>query len=165
MVISESIVSIIFRAINTLMVAVCAVYIFNKYVLTRIKTAMDKKEQELIALRLQDTQLGLEIKKLEQQIKKEEEYALCMQERIILWREKVDIAHKAQAADHEALRTAIKTRYAIKNAYISAMTLERQVVPHAIDNAQEVLKKHFESLPAAQHYIANIITFMHMDKQ
>src|SRR5579872_4235062 len=112
MIISEALISIIFRAINTLMVVVCAVYVFNKYALVRIRRAMDKKEQELINLRLQGTRLGLEIKKVELQIKKEEDNAVHMQGKVLKWREVVNAAHKIQVSNRQSSLLSMRARQA-----------------------------------------------------
>jgi hypothetical protein len=160
MVISESLISIIFRGINTLMVVVCAVYAFNKYALVRIKRAMDKKEHELINLRLQATRLGLEIKKIELQIKKEEGNAVHMQEKILKWREVVNAMHKVQIGNQKSSLLNMKVRQATKKAYIHSTYIQEQVAPDAIHQARGILNKHFQSPHAAQQYITDIIECM-----
>ena len=165
MVISESLVSIIFRTINTLMVAVCVVYIFKKYALVKIKAAMSKKEQELIDLRLKSIKLELEIKKSELRIKQEEESAVRMQDKIIQWREMVDTMHKVRRTHQELLLSSVMAQQAAKRAYLYSTSIRNQVAPRAIGKAQEQLKKHFESSDAAQQYIADIVAIMQMGEQ
>jgi len=165
MVISESLISIIFRGINTFMVVVCAVYAFNKYALVRIKQAMDKKEQELINLRLQGTRLGLEIKKIELQIKKEEDNVVHMQEKILKWREVVDAMHKVQIGNQKSSLFNMRVRQATKKAHIHSAYMQKQAAPDAISQARALLKEHFQSPHVAQQYITDIIVFMQASKQ
>ena len=121
---------------------------------------MDKKAQELIDLRLQGTKLGLEIKKIELQIKKEEDSAVYMQEKILNWRRGVDAMHNVRIRDQELLFSEAMARQEIKKTYIHFAYIQHQVVPRAISEAQIKLKKHFESPQAAQQYITEIVLAM-----
>jgi|GEM_PF-1986818 len=165
MIVSESAVALIFRVVNTIVVAIVALYAFKKYALVRIKDLMGKKEQELIDLRLQATKLGLEVKKFALQIKKEEESTLRMQEHILQWRIAVDEARTRRRKQQDSLRETAIERQKIKNAYIRSTALYNQAVPRALETAQVGLKQHFASAHAARAYIQDIIAFVHASER
>ena len=165
MVISEQLVSIVFRVINTFVVALVAIYVFRKYALVRIKAVMHKKEQEELGLRLQGTQIALDVKKFEQRIRKEDDDALRMQQQIMAWRDRADNAYRVRMQQYAVLSQKALDRQAIKYEYIRSVYMRNQVVPQAIDKAREQLINHFQSPDAGQQYLKAVVARMQAGEQ
>ena len=155
-----SIVSVIFRCLNFLVLVGCAKYAFSVYVIPSVKKMM----QDLIAYvqNLQkDTQdIKKSVSMIEQQMKDQQILFDGMQHKFAVWQKKSEIV--AQVADEERKKyvAIMQERSATRLMYMQNDKALQKELPAILNSVTVQLQKKYDDELVGQKYIDELLQEM-----
>lgn len=149
-----------FRIINFGVLIALLGYLFKKYALSTIQQRMLEKRAYVGGLQEQYRSIIYQQEQIAA-IRKEEEL-LCqrLQQQVSMWRFAIEKERKIRLEEKEQRKDVLKERAQYKEQQIRLLYLKKQVIPHAVRQAEEELQRYFSDKQAGNQYVQQIITRM-----
>jgi len=157
MLISESFALVLFRLTNFILFGVLMVYLFHKYAWNSIKESMQQEEDVDVDLQKEIAILAQEKKDLEQ--KALEQKILCdqLEQRVLIWKKVLLEKQKEKEKIQQEVSIYMKKVLARKEANFKKESLLATVVPQALKEATESLKKKYSPVKEQKQYLDMLI--------
>lgn len=162
MILSEEIVTILFRLINFGVLLYGLHYVYIHYICPAMQTDIEADEKKVAILAQQKDAYYQQEQFIVKDIENQEKTVTHLIAKLDQWRIAADDAQKAQRDAHAALQEALRKKIALQSEHIAQYMLERRALPHAMHELEVSLAEHFKSDKRGAVYLEAVVN--HMDK-
>lgn len=156
----HEIVAIIFRLINFAILIVAGIYLFKRYALDWINEQIAGQAQELDLLQHQDQALARQQADNELAITEQEKLYQALLQKLDAWNNMFTIAKKQREREKGQTIILLQQKVAKQQNHLAVMRAQKEILPAAINNAQQVLMNEFTSSERGHQYIKSLIVYM-----
>jgi len=154
---SASIIAVVFKILNLLVLLGVVAYIFKKYLLTSIKAAMAERIAQHTLLQEESDALKGAVRELDRVI--EQEVAACehLKKQVVAWRIRVEQELDKQQEYQQEQAARVAALWREKSENVQKEILEHKIVPHAIEAARNEFKEIFTQQTAGTQFIKDAL--------
>lgn len=153
----DSFISILFRLINFAVILGLAYYLYRRYFKNRIDDKMTQKEALLKGLEEQGYFLEGKAHDFEMQLKEQEITGNLLKQKLHDWNEAVEQDNHKRDQEQRLYAAQINERVQKKNKILAQHVLQKEVLPDALSQAGNELKKQFSAPSDSKKYVHDII--------
>ena len=154
------VIDVTFRCINFILLILLLVHVYRRYVLPYITMSLlvQHKRQTLL---LQQKELLVEMaRKVDDKKYQQETIYRTLEERVVLWNKAVADEQEHQVVERHALYARLKQKRHQQSEFLQLYKIGHAIMPEAVHDAQQELKKLFLMTDQGEEYIQRIIATM-----
>jgi hypothetical protein len=162
MILSEEIITVLFRLLNFAVLAYGLHYVYIHYICSAVRNSIGAAERKVAILAQQKDAYYQQEQFVAQEIQDQEKTVSRLIEKLEQWRIATDDAERAQSEEHARLELVLRKKVAVQSEHIGQYMLERRALPHAMHELRISMADHFKSDKRGGAYIASVVN--HIDK-
>ncbi len=157
---SESMIALIFRWLDVVVIAAIAIYGIKRWVIPFLKEEKRREHARWIDLEQKVTTQAREVHRLDRQIDHDKSNALRLQQQVILWQAVCDQNRRVQKYDQELLIKQLQELQNKKNRYLETLAGDIRIMHEALDQAEAVLRDRVKDPQIAKQELSRAIAHL-----
>jgi len=160
MVLTETMTVVVFKLLNFIVLAGLLFYIAYVHLLPVIKKQLAKYVAYIEGLRRSHRALKKDARLLKKEMEDDEQQLERLKERVKQWQQNVHEQRNALIRERDARKKALLKQFEEHKEQIALYRTYKQLVPEAIEEARQELKKKFTKDAAQKSYIKKLMLDM-----
>lgn len=161
-ILDKELIIILFRIINFLIVSGLTIYLFRKYALKNLKENISRAFAYISELKKNNIDLEKECKQVDIDIASQEELIRDLSGKVKKWKSVYEANRIIEEKDLASKINLIEQKLKLNREQINLNILKKEVLRDTLGQAENKLKKEFESRELLGQYQENLINFMKM---
>jgi HSP90 family molecular chaperone len=139
----ESLITTIFKILNVVVLAGAGFYFFKTRIVQQIRDAIVEKKDGEKALQDEKRSLKTRLKMINDEIIKQQEQCARIKDNVVNWNAAVNKQQTMMQQEKEEIMKEQETRVQQQSEYLTALKIQKKIVPQALADAQDELEREF----------------------
>lgn len=157
---SESMIALIFRWLDVVVIAAIAIYGVKRWVIPFLKEEKGREHARWIDLEQKVATQAREVHRLDKQIDHDKDRVLRLQQQVILWQAVCDQDRLSKKQEQASLIKQLQELQNKKNRYLEALSGDTRIMHEALEQAEVVLRDRAKDHQVAKQELCRAITHL-----